>query len=272
MIFVAFVLNIGPEAGWFAYVPLSGPQYSAGKRTDIWAQMITFTEAGVAHRGDRAHRDGVQAACARHVAAANSAARLVAGRDLVHGDLRDAGGDARELVPHLGPARQHPVLQPGRRRRCAAVAAPVLVLRPPGGLHHLHSGARLRCREIIATFAARPAFGYLALVLSLVVTGLFRLRTVGASHVRHRAAAGGHEFLHRGESRHQHPDGCADLLLDCDARHRRRHAVHHAADVRRGVLLHLHHRRPHGGRCSPPCRSTRRCTTVTSSSRTFTTC
>jgi cytochrome c oxidase subunit 1 len=44
MIFVAFVLNIGPEAGWFSYVPLSGPQYSAGKRSDFWAQMITFTE------------------------------------------------------------------------------------------------------------------------------------------------------------------------------------------------------------------------------------
>ena len=45
MIFAAFVLNIGPEAGWFSYTPLSGPQYSAGKRTDFWAQLITFTEA-----------------------------------------------------------------------------------------------------------------------------------------------------------------------------------------------------------------------------------
>ncbi|MFL5148219.1 MAG: cbb3-type cytochrome c oxidase subunit I, partial [Microvirga sp.] len=44
MIWVAFVLNIGPDVGWFAYVPLSGPEYSPGKRTDIWAQMITFTE------------------------------------------------------------------------------------------------------------------------------------------------------------------------------------------------------------------------------------
>src|SRR3954471_4618404 len=49
MIFAAFFSNTGPEAGWFAYVPLSGPQYSAGKRTDFWAQMITFTEvAGLA--------------------------------------------------------------------------------------------------------------------------------------------------------------------------------------------------------------------------------
>ena len=44
LLFIAFVLDIGPDAGWFAYVPLSGPDYSPGKRIDIWAQMITFTE------------------------------------------------------------------------------------------------------------------------------------------------------------------------------------------------------------------------------------
>ena len=44
MSFTAFALDIGPEAGWFSYVPLAGPQYSPGKRTDFWAQLITFTE------------------------------------------------------------------------------------------------------------------------------------------------------------------------------------------------------------------------------------
>jgi cytochrome c oxidase subunit 1 len=44
MIFVAFALNIGPDTGWFSYVPLSGPEYSPGKRVDFWAQLITFTE------------------------------------------------------------------------------------------------------------------------------------------------------------------------------------------------------------------------------------
>jgi cytochrome c oxidase subunit I+III len=36
--------GMGPDAGWFAYVPLSGPEFSPGKRVDIWAQLITFTE------------------------------------------------------------------------------------------------------------------------------------------------------------------------------------------------------------------------------------
>src|SRR6201747_1691503 len=44
LLWAAFALDMGPDVGWFAYVPLSGPQYGAGKRADIWAQMITFTE------------------------------------------------------------------------------------------------------------------------------------------------------------------------------------------------------------------------------------
>ena len=43
-LWVAFAMNIGPDVGWFAYTPLSGPQYGIGKRPDVWAQMITFTE------------------------------------------------------------------------------------------------------------------------------------------------------------------------------------------------------------------------------------
>ncbi|MFS2177254.1 cytochrome c oxidase subunit I [Rhizobium pisi] len=44
LLWVSFAVDTGPDVGWFAYVPLSGPQYAAGKRADIWAQMITFTE------------------------------------------------------------------------------------------------------------------------------------------------------------------------------------------------------------------------------------
>jgi cytochrome c oxidase subunit I+III len=44
LLYVGLFTNTGPDAGWFAYVPLSGPAFSPGKRVDIWAQMITFTE------------------------------------------------------------------------------------------------------------------------------------------------------------------------------------------------------------------------------------
>src|SRR3954466_8725373 len=44
MLYVAFIFNVGPDAGWFSYVPLAGPEYGTGKRSDFWAQLITFTE------------------------------------------------------------------------------------------------------------------------------------------------------------------------------------------------------------------------------------
>jgi cytochrome c oxidase subunit I+III len=43
-LYVSFFVNNAPDAGWFAYTPLSGPQFSPGKRIDVWAQTITFTE------------------------------------------------------------------------------------------------------------------------------------------------------------------------------------------------------------------------------------
>ena len=44
LLFASFYINMGPDTGWFAYVPLSGPQFAPGKRVDVWAQVITFSE------------------------------------------------------------------------------------------------------------------------------------------------------------------------------------------------------------------------------------
>ncbi|HEU5078928.1 MAG TPA: cytochrome c oxidase subunit I [Opitutaceae bacterium] len=44
ILFAGLILNVGPDAGWFAYPPLSGPEYGVGKRVDVWSQMITATE------------------------------------------------------------------------------------------------------------------------------------------------------------------------------------------------------------------------------------
>jgi cytochrome c oxidase subunit 1 len=41
---VSFAVGMGPDTGWFSYVPLAGPDFAPGKRVDVWAQMITFTE------------------------------------------------------------------------------------------------------------------------------------------------------------------------------------------------------------------------------------
>jgi cytochrome c oxidase subunit I+III len=44
MLTATMLLNTAPDVGWFAYVPLAGPDYTPGKRSDFWAQLITFTE------------------------------------------------------------------------------------------------------------------------------------------------------------------------------------------------------------------------------------
>jgi cytochrome c oxidase subunit I+III len=43
-LYVMFLLDVGPDNGWFNYVPLSGPEFGIGKRADVWAQFITFSE------------------------------------------------------------------------------------------------------------------------------------------------------------------------------------------------------------------------------------
>ena len=44
LLYTGLLFNTGPEAGWFSYVPLSGPEFSPGKRSDVYAQTVTFTE------------------------------------------------------------------------------------------------------------------------------------------------------------------------------------------------------------------------------------
>ena len=44
LLWTSLLLQMAPDVGWFAYVPLAGPQYGYGKRADIWAQTVTFTE------------------------------------------------------------------------------------------------------------------------------------------------------------------------------------------------------------------------------------
>jgi cytochrome c oxidase subunit 1 len=44
-LFTGFAFNTGADAGWFSYVPLAGPEYGIGKRSDFWNNLVNFTEA-----------------------------------------------------------------------------------------------------------------------------------------------------------------------------------------------------------------------------------
>jgi cytochrome c oxidase subunit I len=170
LIWVAFVLNVGPDAGWFAYVPLAGPGYAPGKRVDIWAQMITFTEIAALVAAVEIIVTTLKMRCpgmslnrmpllvwAMLVMAVMvifaMPAIMVASTMLAMDRLVDTqffnpaeGGDAL-LWQHLFWFFGHPEVY--------------IIFVPATGF----------VSTIVSTFARRPIFGYTAMVLALIATG-----------------------------------------------------------------------------------------------------
>ena len=170
MLFVALVLNIGPDAGWFSYTPLAGPQYGVGKRSDFWAQLITFTEVSgllmavsiittifkLRAPGMSLHRMPlfvwamlvtsfmILFALPSVMMASTSLIldRLVGTHFFNHAE----GGDAL-LWQHLFWFFGHPEVY--------------FIFLPGLGF----------VSTIVGTFSRRPVFGYVAIVLSLIATG-----------------------------------------------------------------------------------------------------
>lgn len=44
LVYAGFLTGSGPDAGWFAYVPLSGPEFSPGQGMDFWLLGVTLAE------------------------------------------------------------------------------------------------------------------------------------------------------------------------------------------------------------------------------------
>jgi cytochrome c oxidase subunit I+III len=44
LLFIGLLSNTGPDMGWFAYLPLSGPGFAPGHRMDLWSQMVSLSE------------------------------------------------------------------------------------------------------------------------------------------------------------------------------------------------------------------------------------
>jgi cytochrome c oxidase subunit 1 len=169
-LWISFMLNIGPDVGWFAYVPLSGPEHSPGKRADVWAQMITFTEVAalavaveiivttLKQRAPGMTLDRIPLfvwamLVTSFVIIFAMPAVMVASSMLIMDRLIGTqffnpaeGGDAL-LWQHLFWFFGHPEVY--------------IIFLPATGM----------VSQIVATFARRQTFGYLALVLSLIATG-----------------------------------------------------------------------------------------------------
>jgi cytochrome c oxidase subunit 1 len=170
MVVAALLVNSGPDAGWFAYVPLSGPDYSPGKRSDFWAQLITFTE----------------------VAALAVAVEIVATVFKMR-----APGMSLNRIPLFVWALLVMAFMVIFAMPAVVTASSLLLLDRLVGTHFYNpaeGGDTLLWQHlfwffghpevyiifvpalgivssIVATFTARPIFGYTAMVLALVATG-----------------------------------------------------------------------------------------------------
>src|SRR5690242_6692929 len=171
MLWIAFAIDMGPDVGWFAYVPLSGPQYAAGKRADIWAQMITFTEVSALavavelvvtifkQRAPGMSLDRMPLVVwsmlvTSFIIIMAMPAIMVASTSLILDRLVGThffnpaeGGDVL-LWQHLFWFFGHPEVY--------------IIFLPAVGM----------VSTMIPTFARRPVFGYLALVIALIATGI----------------------------------------------------------------------------------------------------
>ena len=92
--------------------------------------------------GDQLHHHDLQHARAGHDPAQDAAVRLVDAGDRVPAAAGGPGAGRRDHHADHRPQLRHLVLRARGRRRPGAVPAPVLVLRPPGGLHHDPAGLR----------------------------------------------------------------------------------------------------------------------------------
>ena len=170
MLYVAFLLNTGPDVGWFAYVPLSGPGFTPGKRADFWAQMITFTEVAalavaveIINTTFKMRAPGMSLnriplfawAMLVHAfmvifampAVALDSSMLIMDRLISTQFFNPAEGGDALLYQHIFWFFGHPEVY--------------IIFVPAMGI----------TSEIIATFSRRPIFGYPALVLALIANG-----------------------------------------------------------------------------------------------------
>ncbi|RNJ41356.1 MULTISPECIES: cytochrome c oxidase subunit I [Mesorhizobium] len=171
LLWIAFAVDTGPDIGWFAYVPLSGPQYAAGKRADIWAQMITFTEVSALaiaveivvtvfkQRAPGMSLDRIplfvwSMLVTSFLVILAMPAIMIASTSLILDRLVGThffnpaeGGDVL-LWQHLFWFFGHPEVY--------------IIFLPAVGM----------VSSIVATFTQRPVFGYLAMVMALIATGV----------------------------------------------------------------------------------------------------
>ena len=180
------------------------PGVLAGPRGRFLAAGAERGRGGGAGRRHRAGDRRAEDARAGHDPEPDAGLRLV---DPGHG-LRDAvrlhAAAGRHDAAGAGAQARDALLRSVGRRRPAALAAPVLDLRPPGRLHPVHPGDRARLAGHRGVRPS-PARGRDADRGVLDRHGRHQLRPLGPPPVQRRAVRAGHELLRGGQHVDRHP-------------------------------------------------------------------
>ena len=128
--------------------PLSGAAGSPGIGGDLWIiSVILDRHVGHADRGQR-HRHHHVDAGTRHDDVPDADPGVEPARHQLHGAARVPGAVRGAADARGRPPVRHPLLRPDQGRLADPVAAPVLVLRPPRGVHRGAAVLRRRHRDL----------------------------------------------------------------------------------------------------------------------------
>ena len=212
-LWVAFLLNSGPDVGWFAYVPLTDPQFSPGKRPDVWAQMITFTEVSALAVSVEIIVT-VFKQRAPGMALNPAALRLGDADYLLPGIVCHAGHNAGLHGADTRSPDRHPFFRSGRGGNVLLWQHLFWFFGHPE-VYIIFIRAPVWCRRLLPRLP--PASVRLSGDRAVIDCDRFsRLRPLGTSHVRYRGAAAGGRVLHRLKHDDRRAERHSDLLLAGD--------------------------------------------------------
>ena len=185
----SLVFGVAPNGGWFMYTPLSSNVYTPGINADVWLLGVTFVEISAL---TLAVEIVVSILKMRAPGMALDRMPIFGWYMLVTALMMVVAFPPLILGvdPARGRARLRPaVLRPHARRRSAALAAPVLAVRPSRRLHHLPADGRSPVDDHPGV--RQPALvGYRAIVVAIIALAfvsfgiwVHHMFTVGIPHL-----------------------------------------------------------------------------------------
>ena len=141
LLYSSFLFGGAPDAGWFSYAPLTEKAFSPHDGVTFWIVLTRRARSLVPRRRDQLHRHDPAAARAGHDLAAHAPLRLATYINSFLILFAIPSLTCRHALLYLDRLLGT-TFQRGHGRRPHPLAAPVLVLRPPRGVHP--DPARLR--------------------------------------------------------------------------------------------------------------------------------